>query len=327
MSYPSAGRFMTWSSQSSSYLDMVGAHGFNVWQENDLCEYTNEKGEKVTKCSPEQIATVCGRLKFFSKEAAYYDNPNHGGAKHHPTKAFHMWRGESIAYLISMTMLDAIYMIENDMKSGKTTDQLLTDYTAELKKLQPPLPPPNSCNDGGTANWKHDNLHCETMPSCYTDYAPHYNPKFTLKELIVGPSNWTEVGTEYTSFHEKGDYRDIKPHFQNEGISTEIYLKLLAGQTDRVNICGSVGESLKHTTLYLDLHAAEDPTDATKEKAGLKETYTPSANRVVWTDRHYVGNECTELVKIPKGIHVLGIGRNETVKGGHVSSVAHVIVW
>jgi hypothetical protein len=53
-----------------------------------------------------------------------FDNPGGGGAKHHPSKAFHMWRGEAIVWLHALTLLDAIYMLEKDLQTGKSRADL-----------------------------------------------------------------------------------------------------------------------------------------------------------------------------------------------------------
>ena len=48
-----------------------------------------------------------------TREAAEYGMG--GGKAHHPTRAFHMLRGEAIAWLYAMAALDAIYMLEEDL--------------------------------------------------------------------------------------------------------------------------------------------------------------------------------------------------------------------
>jgi len=50
-----------------------------------------------------------------TKEASVYGLGH--GAAHHPTKAFHMLRGEAIVWLYTMALLDAIYMLEEDLKT------------------------------------------------------------------------------------------------------------------------------------------------------------------------------------------------------------------
>ena len=51
-----------------------------------------------------------------------------------------------------------------------------------------------------------------------------------------------------------------KPHYDNKDIAGDIYLKIIPVTQDFVQVCGSLGESLKHTTFFMDLHAAEDET-------------------------------------------------------------------
>jgi hypothetical protein len=56
--------------------------------------------------------------------------------------------------------------------------------------------------------------HAHTPPKCFTDFEPHYNPKFTLSEAVVGQ----HPGWEYhkglpVKFKEKElfGYLDIRP--------------------------------------------------------------------------------------------------------------------
>ena len=62
-----------------------------------------------------------------------YDNPTHKGARHHPTKAFHLWRGESIVYIHALAILDAIFMIEGDLEAGKSVDTMLKGKWMECR--------------------------------------------------------------------------------------------------------------------------------------------------------------------------------------------------
>ena len=98
------------------------------------------------------------------------------------------------------------------------------------------------------------------------------------------------------------------------------------GVTDFFMICGIWGESFKHSTFLMDLHAAEDPTkNLTDYSFATRDPSLPPL--IVWRDRKYVGAECTEIHKVPPGIHIMGIARNETLKTDHVSSLIHLIVW
>jgi len=119
-----------------------------------------------------------------------------------------------------------------------------------------------------------------------------------------------------------------RPHHQNEGIDGEIYIKIVRGSQDYVHICGYHSESLKHTVFYMDLHAAEDESkdlsNYSFENRNKNESNIPL---VQWTDRRYVGNECTTLYNIPTGKHILGIQRNTTIKSDHINSVVNIITW
>jgi hypothetical protein len=57
------------------------------------------------------------------------------GAAHHPTRAFHMLRGEAIAWLYTLAALDAVYMLETDLKTA-TPIELSSRYLKKLDVLQ-----------------------------------------------------------------------------------------------------------------------------------------------------------------------------------------------
>ena len=59
------------------------------------------------------------------------------------------------------------------------------DYRQELAKLQSPEPPNKHC-------WRE----CDTQPTCYTSYRPHFNTKRFMEDIIVGDfvtSGWKQV--------------------------------------------------------------------------------------------------------------------------------------
>ena len=103
-------------------------------------------------------------MKFMTHEAGLYGSDDGRGANWHPTRAFHMLRGEAISWLYTLALLDAIYMVEADTKTGKI-DDLKKNYLPTIEKLQPPMPPPKKCQ----------NYHCDKRPMCYTDYEPHFS--------------------------------------------------------------------------------------------------------------------------------------------------------
>jgi hypothetical protein len=65
----SAHRFTAWTRSDSGYSH-IGAHGFNVWEENGECEW-EKNGEHKKGCNGIDAAQDC-KMKFMSKEAAEY---------------------------------------------------------------------------------------------------------------------------------------------------------------------------------------------------------------------------------------------------------------
>lgn len=292
-------RFMS----DRAYVAATAPSGFNVWQSNPV---TKQSGSDM----------VLPTTRFFTQEAGWYDNPGKGGAGHHPTKAFHMMRGESIAFLHATTLLDALLMIEADYAGGGTREGLLEKYKLKLDELQPPLPPPKSCTGAG--------LYCQDKAICYTDFGPHYNPERTLKELVVGKTEWVETGAELSDWHNKFGFLDTKPLWSNDKVGGEIYLRVTAGKTDRMMICGGA-ESLKHIIIQFDLHAGEKSVEElTEYNFASRPAGAPAL--VTWTERKYANGECTMLTGVPQGTHIIGLVRDENFKE-HISSIAHVIVW
>lgn len=286
------------------YVASLAPSGFNVWQENPVSK----------KCGADMVDPA---PRFFTKEAGWYDNPSQHGARHHPTKAFHMFRGEAIAFLHALTTLDAIYMIEGDVAGGADMSTLFKKYDDKLKELQPALPTPKLCEKDG--------FFCGKRATCYTDFTPHYNKDRFLKQLVIGKSVWKEEGDELTDWHLRSGFQDLKPAFTNENAPGELFLKVPTGETPYILICGAGGESLKHITIQLDLNGGEDASfDYSKYSF---ESRPGKSEIVTWKDRHYIGAECTLLKEVPKGTHIIGLVRNETLKKNHVSSVAQVVTW
>ena len=174
--HSSASRFM--GSWGKSYSG-IAPHGFNVWESNPNCKCMKD-GKEITGCTGIDAAEGCS-LKFMTKEASYYGMG--GGRAHHPTRAFHMLRGEAITWLYTLAMLDAIYTMEADLKT-MTEDALREVYEERLDKLRQPMPAPKKCQ----------NYHCDAKPMCYTNYMPHFNQNQLLTGIMVGSHNWTLVG-------------------------------------------------------------------------------------------------------------------------------------
>lgn len=295
---------------NDKYTSSLSPSGFNVWSMMSNCPYNlTDKHGKPTyathNCDASNfMETVPENVPyFFSHEGGIYDNPSGRGAGHHPPKAFHMWRGEAIAYIHVLAILDAIYMIEEDIKTS-TREQLATKYADKLEELQGPLPPPmQGC----------DRYYCQHRATCYTDFNPHASETRYLHDLFVGKMTWSKDDLWKTVYH-------------NTKSTDPLYLKFERGKTDIVLICGGMGESLKHTTLTFDFHGGE----VSNENWDNYSFETRDASRPpldVWTHRRYIGNECTELSQVPEGTHILQISRNETLKSNHVNSVIDLITF
>ena len=55
------------------------------------------------------------------------------GAAHHPTRAGHMLRGEAIVWLYALSILDAVYMLEQDLVDAKSSiDGLISSKCIQL---------------------------------------------------------------------------------------------------------------------------------------------------------------------------------------------------
>jgi hypothetical protein len=93
---PDAGEYGVWS------------HGFNVWQENPLAHCVDKKTGRVKAgCNGIDIAIECNRMRFMTQEASVYGATGRVGSSHHPPAAFHLLRGEAIALVYTLVLLDA----------------------------------------------------------------------------------------------------------------------------------------------------------------------------------------------------------------------------
>jgi len=293
---------------SDPSYNAVQAHGFNVWEPNPQCKGKKD-GKDITACSGIDAAQGC-ELRFMTHEAGAYGSDNGHGAAWHPTRGFHMLRGEAIAWLYTMTLLDSIYMMEDALKTKKPED-LLQDYSKILHDMQPPMPPPKRCQQ----------YHCEFRPICYTDYRPHYADNLTLSNIIVGKTNWTYDADEVGDWSIHYGYLDSKPLWTGEGPEAgEIHLRVTIDKLDTVWVCGAIKESLMHAKVFLDQNVNFNGLN------GNVTNYVPSSSRVEWSKRKYVGNECKAILGLPTGNHVISISTNGSA-AGHKTALSHVIMW
>ena len=302
----SAQRFANGYQQGGHDYSGVGAHGFNVWEANPKCTTVTEDGQSKSRCNGIDAAAGC-TLKFMSLEASWFGKEDKHGANWHPTRAFHMLRGEAIAWLYTLALLDGIFELEKDLSSsGATKESLLAKYTAKFDELHKPLPSPRKCQDY---------YHCHVRPACFTDFLPHYPADKSLKDVVVGKTRWVYVAEEFSDWSLQYGYKDSKPYWVSKGDQGSIHLKVLVNNVDSVWICGNIGDSLKHATFYVDQGAG-----------GEVENYVPSSKAVKWPHRKYMNGECTAVQKLPKGQHVISIS-TESMAKDEVAALSHVIMW
>ena len=304
---PSSSRF-SGVLEGSAYK-AVSPHGFNVWESNSLCEYINKEGKHSTGCNGIDAAQQC-KLKFMTHEAGMYGSGSYRGASWHPTRAFHMLRGESIAWLYGLVIFETIQMLEDGLKKAKS-EELIAQYKAKLGILQPPLPKPSKCQK----------LMCDVRPTCYTDFRPHYEESLKLSKIIVGKTNWTYDPEVLGDWSIKYGYRDAKPIFiGTEKAGGEIHFQASIKHIGNMWVCGQISQSLLNVTFFLDANV--------KLPSNVSD-YIPSSNRVEWKKKKFVGNECKELTGLPFGTHVITLATPQfhIHNKNHKSGLTHVITW
>jgi hypothetical protein len=158
-------------------------------------------------------------------------------------------RGEVIAFRYSYILLDAMYMVQEDLKLksqnelivGERTNiyeilnhlllfyklfYILTflEYRSKLSSLQPDnFGSPSFCGKI-----------CLSRPICYTDFEPNYNPSRKLSNILVQAeftlnSMWNRM--QYKKdvpglSNNKAGYLDRRPVYESTGINSTIFLKL-----------------------------------------------------------------------------------------------------
>lgn len=86
--------------------------GFNVWESNPLCKGRDKEDTKdITNCNGIDSAQGC-KMRFMTKEAAAYGSDTGKGANWHPTRAFHLLRGEAISWLYGLAILEALLTVQ-----------------------------------------------------------------------------------------------------------------------------------------------------------------------------------------------------------------------
>ena len=183
----------------------TGAHGFSVWTHyKQVCwNFWNN----ISSCNAVDMRGSChewGGPHWNSRDFAVYGSESGIGRNWHPTKGIHLLRGELLAYNYAHILLDAIDLVETDRRT-KSAAAMAVEYQSVLDVLQPPM----------TDTVLHCHSECETRPTCWTNYEPHFNDKFFLDELVVGThEGWSKHTGKVTDDHIKYGYLDIKHFYQ-----------------------------------------------------------------------------------------------------------------
>lgn len=289
--------------------------GFSFWNRYkhpkiEVEEVIPEK-ERATMhtAAPAHILVAC-KLKAFTKEASVFGSVKGTGAKWHPARAIHQFRGEMLTWLYGMVLLDAMYHVEKEIAASSEA-AVVARYSDIVKNfgLATPkdIPPPSKCGD-----------YCVTKPQCYTDYRPHYNPKMMLDEIIVGATNWTrttlaDFTPPDTSFVEmRTGY-----HAVQGVVDGEIHFKVTVHtEKPQVLVCGyHLKESFEALEFTMDMNVPDARLEA----------YTPASNRYPWVARK-VSTVCGMLENLPPGQHVLSM-RSKEGATRLSASVSHIVMW
>jgi len=225
-----------------------------------------------------------------------------------------MLRGEAISWLYTMAALDAIYMLDSDLKKSSAND-LSARYKDKLDQLQvihfksnttrfiistnsielyqPPMPEPVHCRA----------YHCEHKMNCYTNFQPHYSPDLRITDLIIGSTNWIPPEEEPPR---KEGHLDFKPFYSGKTDKEgDIHLRIKIGNADYVWLFGE----LKEAEIYVDVNGAV--------KLTANSTYVPSS-KLKWTNLTPKGNDAVHLSGLPPGEHVLTVAK---------ATLTHIITW
>ena len=306
MAKSSVDAYLQWT-KNSSYKAAVGPHGFNDMERNYRC--TRENG--TTGCSGREVLEDVCTLKFMSKEASFYSDDNNGGfSSRAMTRAFHLLRGEAMSWLYAMTFLDAIFMVETELKARvKAPSVLYEEYSTLLDMMVPSVEKfePSKCTS----------FHCDSKMTCYTNYLPHYSKDQSLDDVIVGQTNWTYTPGKLAEDAKKYGYIDRKSAYHTWGMKDagEIRIKAELGSSLYFWVCG---DNLQDKALfYLDANVLLYD----------EVSYHPVDNRIIWDKKiSSKGEKCVELHGLPKGEHVLSITHKPKYPHARLS-LTHVIFW
>eukprot|EP01038_Epipyxis_sp_PR26KG_P015090 gene15090-20305_t len=308
----------------------AGPHGYSVWgKSNTLC-FNDLKN--TTGCTAIDVAGVChyqGGPHWMVQETSWYGKDDKQGKGWHPPTGMHMIRGEILAYNYLNIILDAIYMIENDLMNTTFEDKtaLIKHYDNKWKELRVSIPEnPLYCS--------HE---CKYIPNCYTNFEPHFNPKGLISHIIIGNhSNWNLIHKEgsWGTTDKKYGYKDYKHYYSSKVPKAEIYLKVENIRLNIIKLFAASKESLKYVSFHLDpnitiqshtqsqFHAKSD-----SHVHSRVQEYIPSTQRYQLTNRKDSVEEVM-LLDIPFGNHVLTIRAEPNLPGnGVLAAFTHIVTF
>eukprot|EP01039_Chlorochromonas_danica_P000001 gene1-1_t len=326
-----------------------GLLGFNVWEKNGQCEIP--KGDGVVNCNGLDAVEGC-TMKFMTHEASVFGQPSGRGAGWHPPRAFHMLRGEAIAWLYSLILFESIFMVEQDLL-GQDYATLSKTYEKKLLEWKSAaFPHPKQCSG----------YHCERHPICFTGdkpqlyssaksasakplirktfqaghYQQHYN--MSLQSVVLGSSSWTYEEGAYGSWSLEFGYLDSRSFYYakspDEG-ELFVLIDLSASKSDFVLYCGvnkddQVRFAIEFNATQKVLRNYSPPPIANATlNAQNKAVYNCGKDRCrfIWENvRRLPGSDCAELMGLPiGGMHALGVLPVEGNK--HAVGFNHLILF
>ena len=106
-----------------------------MWESNPKCKSVDEQGNPKLRCNGIDAAGGCS-MRFMSKEASWFGKEDHAKANWHPTRAFHMLRGEAIAWLYTLALMDSLLELQDELQKGREINSLYDEYEKSLQHLQ-----------------------------------------------------------------------------------------------------------------------------------------------------------------------------------------------
>jgi hypothetical protein len=119
-----------------------------------------------------------------------------------------------------------------------------SEYLGEWNALRVPIP----------EKGLHLTVEDSNPVSCYTNFRPHFNPKYLLSGMIVGSTPWKLIDkSEIPESEKKYGYNDSRPLFEATGPNHDIHFRIPLVRTGAIRVCGySHKESLAHAMFFLD---------------------------------------------------------------------------